>query len=368
MAFRESVTVQFGADVGPFQRGLAQISSGVQNLKHELHSLGGGRIGHLFGILGVIEGFRKVYEYAKEARMEADKTGEALSDSVRIVAQIGDGWDKIKHSIAEAGVYVVSLAGRAGSFIGQKMGTASSPQDIESLRRAEIAGKKLGPDGLTDDQRKQSEETVKKTEDARKKSADARRKAQLETMNAEEKQAFLAKEINDLTEAGATLVAGTLPYYEWQIKYFEKIIELGKADKQLHDDKKKVQEEINKLKEKEADLAKAQADAATHRRDAGLPTLSELAGSHGPGGGLARQAERFERMAISRSGSAPHESQRFFDKAQQLRGQLSGKIKSGDADQFASDREKVNELFKDVAAIKKSLVTTKVGAIKTAGK
>lgn len=361
MAFRESVTVQFGADVTPFQRGLAQINSELNAFKHELSSLGGRNIGHLLGIYGVIEGFKKIYEYAKDARTEAEKTGEAMSESVQIVAQIGDGWDSIKKSIGAAGTAVVGFFGLIGSNLGQMMGIASSPKEIENLRRAEEAQKGVGANGLTPEQQKKTAETAKQLAAERAKYEKEFKEVFDSELTIQEQIALHEDELKHLREQGLKLAQDTIPWYKNHEEQLRKHVQLVKERAAAEEEVAKAQEKQKRLAEAISNLGEAQGALVQRITDARLPNLAELAHSGREGSGLASEVERFEKMAMERSGSAPNDSKRMFAHAQELRSKLSGTVKSSDSDPFGADRDKIDKLFQNVKEMKDALIPKKVG-------
>jgi hypothetical protein len=137
MAFGSQVRTTLGMDIGPFRRGLVAASQGIVNFKKQASMAGAGSFGGLIGISGLVMGFRAVVAHARRARDEAEALGQTIDKNTAATAQLGDNFERISTNVAGLAGRGLGAITRFVNGIGQAMGTASSLEEIDALRRAE---------------------------------------------------------------------------------------------------------------------------------------------------------------------------------------------------------------------------------------
>lgn len=402
MPSRESVTVQFGADVTQFQQGVQRMNQITDQFSQGLeHRLLGSRhvIGALFAGLGLgggLEGLaNKIAEAItggtkkgfEEAAAAQDKFAEAFEKSIEqhlgggallrhLQGQLQQAQAEASRPRATSGITtgilgpgaVGAMADRFGLF-----GAESSPE--AQKRQADAARKALEiKERIAEEEKRQAGVGTQIAEDnnrlARIGVSEEEKLLGLKADRAETEKRIAAeqaavrhgtgeqKEVDRLilewSKQGIAIaeqenrikVEGLKEQKKLQDEIAKNDTEEQTKENAIRAEREKITEELTK---QNALLKERQSDLATARADRGLPGLSELAHGRGVGSAVARQAEHFENLAIERSGSAPGESARFNQKALDLRKSLGGLVKSGDADPFKNMEKGINEIAKQAA-------------------
>ncbi len=200
------VTAFLGMDISAFRSGLDQASGKVQGFKRLLTIGGiGGALKQALGAGAIIQSFREILNNAQEARDKARELGQALDPYTASVAAYADQWDRIKSSIASAAISGLGFFTSIGNKLGQAMGTASSPEEIEALDAAQRQQAK------TDIELKNNALRLERELGAAQKENDESYQRALESrMNATEKFHAILKDIADESERFRDLSPGSI--------------------------------------------------------------------------------------------------------------------------------------------------------------
>lgn len=404
MASRESVTVQFGADVTQFQQGIARMEHLSDQFEHGLeHRFLGARhvIGALFvgaglgsGLEGLAdkiaeavtggtkEGFKEAEKAQDEFAAKFEETLEKHMGGAALLSHLKGQLEKAQDDASRPRATARFREGSLLNTIGNQFGTFGAETAADAQKRQAEGAKKVLElkEKIGEEEKRQSAAMEAITDEARKGAAVG--------MNDEEKLLKLRGEreetVKRIAQAQADIRHGTGEQKETDrliLAYQKQTTEIAEAENKIREnglkEQKKIRDEIatndteyqtkvnaiaaarerekEALKEGNALLKERQQELATAKDDMFLPGLSQLAKSGGPGSSLATEAERYERMATERSGSAPNESRRFSERALSLRSQLSGKIKSEESDPFKGMERAITESEKHLAKIEDSL-------------
>lgn len=342
------------ANSADFTRGLAAANNSIKKMKHSLSESGGRKLEHVFGIAGVIEGFKLVINHAQEARKALEDMGKPVSDNIRSLAEYGDQLDNIKKGLMDVASSALGFFTKGGEGIGamilavtNKFREMKGKAALETDEKGDRAAKKQ--EDAADAARKSFEhrnshdEMVKLAD----KLAAVRRKYDEEGMTAEEKKKLLIQDQNDLIVERLRLenmpVKDAAKIEENKIAQAEKAFEIRKAN---------------------SDIDKG--DAAKH--DKYRMTLEQFSNSQIDEGMYpakrkaimdAREVNRLEALAAQQGYAGKlNESDLTMGRANQLRQGLAGYVKSDDVNKdkdFADAIQKLNDTLTT-----KALVVTKV--------
>lgn len=136
------------ANSAAFTRGLAQANNSINDLKKGLKQFDvGNGLKNALGVGGIIAGFRSAITNAQELRDEAEKTGKAVDDATRSVAQygdaIGEAWQGAKN-LATTTLSFFTRAGEGWGMIINRMRGVSAEQEkiAEGAARGAMAQEK----------------------------------------------------------------------------------------------------------------------------------------------------------------------------------------------------------------------------------
>ena len=195
-----SIGVEFvlRATTSGFTKGLATAENSVKDLKKSLKEFDvGNGFKQALGVGGIIAGFRMAINNAQELRDEANRTGRAVSDSVRSVAAYGDAldeaWKGVKNLSTETLSYFTKAGEGWGMLINRLRGVSREQENIaanaaKGAKEQEEAAAKLY----------QEKSQRAKTVDSD--IASQERKNEMDGLTAEQKRLKLLKERTDLLD------------------------------------------------------------------------------------------------------------------------------------------------------------------------
>lgn len=156
----ESVKVYFGGDTSQLRQSFSEANKLAQEFHHSVQQAGLGA-GRAFGfgyLIKEIKGYIvEVVDKAQKMRDEADKLGRPIDEATRKTAELGDAWDRAKHSVEEYAI--AAIAGSEDTFV-------AVAKSIETLRRTLKQGVTEGgnPFEVWDEQAKQLDKDMATTE------------------------------------------------------------------------------------------------------------------------------------------------------------------------------------------------------------
>jgi colicin import membrane protein len=234
--------------------------------------------------------------------------------------------------------------------LAQKIIGVRGKGDEKETNRLVLEWKKKGVEIA--EQEKKINEQVKAQEKERqaaiKRAQDATREANDKNLGAQE---LLDQRVSEEIKAAEDYARAI----EGSKEQAEKRLELDQAHMRTLEAQNHLIDLQNAKMDAQKHLEETKADLATAKQDFGLPGLRDLASGHTGGSALAKEAERYEKMAKRRLTTAPEEAARFAQHALDLRKKLAGKITSGDADPLKSMEQAVTKSEEHLKKIEESL-------------
>lgn len=365
----------FGDSV-EIERAVKRGKVSVQGLDQEIKAVNKtmGLLGKLGTGLGIVTLFQSAADDAMKMRAEAEKTGRALSDAEKSVADFGSGFSFATESIKNLPKDFI----RGFAILGGAIGDVINRIRFGKEANAEFAKSEQG-----------AAEAILKLEKARAAAIDEGTAA-LDRSSAKNKETLSLAEKNRVSEAAqwmegqssqkqieillttqaglqqmiASAATDSLDREKMKADLVRVQNDLKKKQGEIEDDNKKKAEKSKVEKEKRAvadkqvssaqgDVAKARTNLETAQNDRSSMTLEELAGKSsfsagvsvevGAQGRTAREVLNIEAQAkAARLAGDVEGSKSLFGKADELRGGL-GLLKSGERDPMGGLKSALKE-------------------------
>lgn len=123
------------ANTSSFTKGMASVNNSIKDVKKGLRDFDvGNGLKQALGVGGIIAGFRSAITNAQELRDEAQKTGKAVDDATRSVAQYGDAIGEVWQGAKNLATTTLSFFTRAGEgwgmLINRMRGVSAAQEKI----------------------------------------------------------------------------------------------------------------------------------------------------------------------------------------------------------------------------------------------
>jgi hypothetical protein len=242
-----SIGVEFvlRAKSSSFTQGLASANNAIKDLKKSAREFDiGNGLKQALGVGGIIAGFRAAITNAQELRDEAQKTGRAIDDSVRSVAEYGDALDKTWVGMKNLATTTLSFFTRAGEgwgmLINRMRGVSAEQEKIaeNAAKAADAAEANLAKSKIEND--------PKKVAEIREKSADLSSRQDRGT-----RLAFLIEQEKKLRSEMGKTGEQTAKYAQLEQDLAQTTIEKKKLLLEIEKEGNKIQEGFQKEEEKE---------------------------------------------------------------------------------------------------------------------
>lgn len=270
------------ARTASFTQGLATANNAIKDLKKSVREFDvGGGFKQALGVGGVIAGFRLAINHAQELRDEAKKTGRAIDDSTRSVAEYGDAIGNIIAGSKNALVKGLSFFTQIGDAARRYFQDVTAEQEKAAQKMVETTGK-AADEAEARLKKAREENSPEKLEAAEKKRAQAEFENNLKGTDAQKGLIKLMKERSDIEEELEKTGKATTKYKELQTRLLENETTMRKAqeafDKEAVDNAKKKKEENEKANKETKKLVNMFA-----------PTVEQLASQET--GGFTEQSD-----------------------------------------------------------------------------
>ena len=335
------------AQTSAFNSGLATANNSIKNLKRNLSESGGRKLEHIFGIAGVIEGFKLAIDRAQELRKGFEEMGRSVPETIASVARLGDSLEAVGNGLKDLGVTVIGTYTRAGELFGSIINQVRFGAAAESIEKmSEATGRAADKQearrnkAFAKNEEKNTPEALaaldKQITDARHKASETLQSDQvklnhlyMEEIKLRDKANKQEKMLNE-----GTLMGGPAKLKETQLAIAQKMAESAAAQRAF--DEKKLSTDLE-VKNAERANREAKEKLLDSKRDRFLPTLEELAMTQGVGTETAQgMAVMKARQLFTDERDARYAAQRgdlagalsLQDKADKLRAGLGGFAKS----------------------------------------
>lgn len=246
-----------------FTQGLAAANNSLKDLKKSARDFDvGGGFKQALGVGGVIAGFRMAIQNAQELRDEAAKTGRAIDDSTRSVAEYGDALAKLFAGTKNAFTEGLSFFTRMGDAARRYFQDVTMEQERAAQKMVDTTAK-AADEAEARLKKAREENSPEKIAAAQKQTADAWRESQYKGTEAEKKLVDLINKRVDLDEQAAKVGPKTVEAERIRAQIIENETAQKELQAQLTKDQQK---ETEKETEKKKDLINKFA-----------PTVEELA-------------------------------------------------------------------------------------------